>query len=69
MIAGRDWLVTGAMTAVLAVIFLLIPADVVLAVGLFGAYAVVIGVYLGIGAFTLKWGTQHPQASVSESRS
>ncbi|WP_308466692.1 hypothetical protein [Rathayibacter soli] len=60
--AGRDWLVVGAMTAVLAVVFLLIPADAVLAVGLFGAYAVVIGVYLAIGAFSLKWGTAQPQS-------
>ena len=66
--AARDWLVVGVLTAVLAVIFLLIPADAVLAVGLFGAYAVVIGVYLGIGGFTLKWGTQHPQPSTTETR-
>ncbi|MEO8907609.1 MAG: DUF308 domain-containing protein [Microbacteriaceae bacterium] len=64
LIAGRDWLVVGVLTAVLAIVFLLIPADAVLAVGLFGAYAVVIGVYLAIGAFTIKWGmTQHETSS------
>lgn len=62
---ARDWVAVGGLTAVLAVVFLVIPTDAVLAVGLFGAYAVVIGVYLGIGAFTLKWGTQHPQPSNS----
>lgn len=62
---SRDWVTVGGLTAVLAVVFLVIPTDAVLAVGLFGAYAVVIGVYLGIGAFTLKWGAQHPQTSNS----
>ncbi|HEY5222536.1 MAG TPA: DUF308 domain-containing protein [Microbacteriaceae bacterium] len=67
LVAGRDWLVIGVLTAVLAIVFLLIPADAVLAVGLFGAYAVVIGVYLAIGAFSLKWGTTQPQPSSTES--
>jgi uncharacterized membrane protein HdeD (DUF308 family) len=67
--AARDWLLVGGLTAVLAIVFLLIPADAVLAVGLFGAYAVIVGVYLGIGAFSLKWGTQHPQPSHTETRS
>jgi uncharacterized membrane protein HdeD (DUF308 family) len=58
--ASRDWLVVGAMTAALALIFLLIPSDAVLAIGLFGAYTVVAGVYLGIGAFSLKWSAEHP---------
>ncbi|MDQ1608114.1 MAG: hypothetical protein QOE16_846 [Microbacteriaceae bacterium] len=57
---SRDWITVGVLTAALALVFLLIPADAVLAVGLFGAYAVVLGVYLGIGGFSLKWGTQHP---------
>jgi uncharacterized membrane protein HdeD (DUF308 family) len=67
--AARDWLLVGGLTAVLAIVFLLIPTDAVLAVGLFGAYAVIVGVYLGIGAFSLKWGTQHPQPSHTETRS
>lgn len=53
--AARDLLLVGGLTAVLALVFLFIPADPVLAVGLFGAYAIIIGVYLAIGAFTLKW--------------
>ncbi len=57
--ASRDWLITGVMTAILAVIFLVIPSDAVLAIGLFGAYTIVVGVYLGIGAFSMKWSTQH----------
>ena len=58
--SARDWIVVGAFTAVLAIVFLLIPSDSVLAVGLFGAYAVILGVYLGIGGFSLKWAAQHP---------
>lgn len=52
--AGRDWLITGALTAVLALTFLLIPADAVLAIGLLGAWAVVVGVFQAIGAATLR---------------
>lgn len=55
---SRDWRVIGALTAILAIVFLMIPADSVLAVGLFGVYAVVLGVYLAIAGFSLKWGTQ-----------
>ncbi len=61
--SARDWIVVGAFTAVLAIVFLLIPSDSVLAVGLFGAYAVIIGVYLAIGGFSLRWATQHPNAT------
>jgi uncharacterized membrane protein HdeD (DUF308 family) len=68
-LAARDWLVTGALTAVLAIVYLVIPPDKVLAVGLFGAYAVIVGVYVGIGAFTIKWGVSHPdQQQATESR-
>lgn len=61
--AARDWIIVGAFTAVLAIVFLLIPSDSVLAVGLFGAYAVIVGVYLAIGGFSLKWAGQHPAAN------
>ncbi|WP_431278818.1 HdeD family acid-resistance protein [Leifsonia poae] len=52
--AARDWLVTGALTAILALIFLLIPSDAILAIGLFGAWAVVVGVFQAIGGVTLR---------------
>ena len=57
--SSRDWILVGTLTAVLALVFLVIPPDSVLAVGLFGAYAVIVGVYVGIGAFTLKFGLAH----------
>lgn len=56
-VVSRDWLIVGGLTAILAIVYLVIPADSVLAVGLFGAYAAVVGVYVGIGAFSLKWAT------------
>lgn len=71
--SARDRLVVGILTAVLAVVFLLLPPDAVTAVGLFGAYLAVVGVYLVIGGFSLKWaaaphrpGAAEPTASGSE---
>ena len=52
--AARDWLITGAITAVLALALLFSPADAVLAIGLFGAWAVIVGVFQAIGAATLR---------------
>lgn len=52
--AARDWLITGALTAVLAIAFLLIPVDALLSIGLFGAWAVIVGVFQGIGAVSLR---------------
>ncbi|TFC31519.1 hypothetical protein E3O53_04935 [Cryobacterium sp. TMT2-18-3] len=53
--ADRDWLLVGAVTVLLAVIFLLLPPNAVVSVGLFGAYLVMLGVYLAIAGFSLKW--------------
>lgn len=53
--AARDWIAAGAFTALLAIVFLLLPPDAVTAVGLLGAYLVILGVYLVIGGFSLKW--------------
>lgn len=53
--AARDWIVAGSVTAILAIVFLLLPPDTVTAVGLIGAYLVILGVYLLIGGFSLKW--------------
>lgn len=53
--AARDWLVIGVGTAVLALVFLLLPPHPVVSVGLLGAYAVMLGVFLGIAGFSLKW--------------
>ncbi|MFT4123021.1 MAG: hypothetical protein QM635_04215 [Microbacteriaceae bacterium] len=69
---AREWVFAGALTALLAVVALLIPADYTLAftgpdgigrtltgavvlVGVFGAYAAILGVYLAIAALSLRW--------------
>lgn len=75
--AARDWLSMGVLTAILALVFLVIPPDIaqhftgpdgvarsltssVILVGIFGAYCAILCVYLAIGGFSLKWGTQKP---------
>jgi uncharacterized membrane protein HdeD (DUF308 family) len=69
--SARDWIVTGAATAVLALVFLLLPPHAVVSVGLFGAYLVLLGVYLAIAGLSLKWatspGTRTPQTAANES--
>jgi uncharacterized membrane protein HdeD (DUF308 family) len=52
---AKDWMVVGTATAVLALLFLLLPPNTVVSVGLLGAYLVLIGVYLVIGGLSLKW--------------
>ena len=52
--AARDWLITGGLTAILALVLVFVPADAVLAIGLFGAWAVIVGVFQGIGAASLR---------------
>lgn len=61
--AARDWIAAGAFTAVLAIVFLLLPPDSVTAVGLLGAYLVILGVYLLIGGFSLKWAAAPERAA------
>jgi uncharacterized membrane protein HdeD (DUF308 family) len=58
--AARDWIAAGALTALLALVFVLLPLDPVTAVGLLGAYLVVLGVLLLIGGFSQKWAAAEP---------
>ena len=64
--AARDWIAVGGFTALLAIVFLLLPPDAVTAVGLLGGYLVILGVYLVIGGFSLKWAVA-PGAAASGS--
>ncbi|MCU1478999.1 MAG: hypothetical protein JWQ64_3692 [Subtercola sp.] len=64
---AKEWIAVGAFTALLALVFLIIPLDVVTAVGLFGGYAVMLGIYLVIGGFSLRWGPS-PASSTSLSQ-
>jgi uncharacterized membrane protein HdeD (DUF308 family) len=63
--SARDWLVAGVATAVLALAFLLLPPHVVVSVGLFGAYLVMLGVYLLIAGLSLKWAATDAVARVT----
>ena len=65
---ARDWLIVGALTAVLALVFLLLPPHAVVAVGLLGAYLVITGVYLviaGVSLFSAPADAQRDLASSS----
>ncbi len=62
--AARDWIAVGGFTAVLAIVFLVFPLDAVTAVGLLGGYFVIVGVYLVIGGFSLKWAAA-PESAAS----
>jgi uncharacterized membrane protein HdeD (DUF308 family) len=53
--SSRDHVVVGAATGLLALVYLIGREDPILLVGAFGAYAAIIGVYLAIAAFSLKW--------------
>ena len=52
---GRDWLTVGAFTAVLSLAYLLMTPNAVVSVGVFGAYSVIVGVFLAIAGLSLKW--------------
>lgn len=52
---AREWVAAGALTAIAALVFVLGPLDSVFAVGVLGAYAVILGVYLAIGGLSLRW--------------
>jgi hypothetical protein len=49
---GRDFLLSAILSAVLGLLFLVAPLDIVSAVGFFGAYLIVSGVQLGVAAAT-----------------
>ena len=54
-LAARDAVVVGAGTLLLGAVFAVLPPHPVVSVGLLGAYAVMVGVYLAIAALSLKW--------------
>ncbi|MCY7411713.1 MAG: hypothetical protein LH471_01530 [Salinibacterium sp.] len=73
---ARDWMFVGGLSVALAITALVIPANFnqpysvegvqgavtasVALVGVFGAYLAIIGIYLAIGAFSLKWSVAPP---------
>jgi len=63
--ASRDWAVVGALTVVFALVLIFFPTDPVFAVGMFGAYAAIVGLFLVIAGLSLRWGTQPAVATRS----
>lgn len=58
---SREWLTMGGFTAILAIIVSLFPVNDVYAVGLFGAYGAILGVYLVIAGISLR--SNEPQSA------
>jgi uncharacterized membrane protein HdeD (DUF308 family) len=73
---ARDWMFVGALTVALAITAFVIPANFnqpfsvegvsgavtasVALVGVFGAYLAIIGIFLAIASFSLKWSAAQP---------
>lgn len=64
---AKDWIAMGGLTGILALVFLLLPLTDLVAVGLFGAYGAVLGIYLVIAGPSLRWGTQAGATTTKES--
>ena len=65
--SARDWMLVGGLTAALSLAFLLLPPNAVVSVGLFGAYLVIVGVYLAIAGLSLKWASADVPAAAHSS--
>jgi len=73
---ARDWMFVGALSVALAIIAFVIPANFnqpfsvegvsgavtasVALVGVFGAYLAIVGIFLAIASFSLKWSATQP---------
>jgi uncharacterized membrane protein HdeD (DUF308 family) len=68
-VIARELLTLGALTAVLAIVIGVIPMNDVYAVGIFGAYAMIIGLFLVIAGISLRAGASAPAASTSTEKS
>lgn len=53
-VVAKEWLTIGGFTAILAIIETVVPMNDVYAVGIFGAYAAIIGVYQVIAGISLR---------------
>jgi uncharacterized membrane protein HdeD (DUF308 family) len=51
---AKEWLAIGGFTAILAIIEAVVPMNDVYAVGIFGAYAAIVGVYQVIAGISLR---------------
>jgi uncharacterized membrane protein HdeD (DUF308 family) len=66
--AAKDWIVVGAATGILALVFLLLPLTAVVAVGIFGAYGIMLGIFLLIAGLSLRWGTTNNSTKLVENK-
>ncbi|WP_105034734.1 hypothetical protein [Cryobacterium aureum] len=64
---AKDWLFTGIGGALLALLFLLLPPNPVVSVGLFGAYLVFLAVFLPIAGLSLKWDAPRQRSGATAS--
>jgi uncharacterized membrane protein HdeD (DUF308 family) len=64
---AKDWIAMGGLTGILALVFLVLPLTDLVAVGLFGAYGAVLGIYLIIAGLSLRWGTETGVRTAKES--
>lgn len=55
---AADWRFVAAFTLVAAIVFALLPSHDVVLVGLLGAYAIIVGVFHGIAAFSARAATK-----------
>jgi len=78
---ARDWMFVGALSVALAVTAFVIPANFnqpfsvegvsgavtasVALVGVFGAYLAIVGIFLAIASFSLKWSATQPRKQSS----
>lgn len=62
---AKEWLTIGGFTAILAIIEAVVPMNDVYAVGIFGAYAAVVGVYQVIAGISLRTETPSSPRKVS----
>ena len=64
-VVAREWLTLGGFTALLAIVIAVIPMNDVYAVGIFGAYATITGLFLVIAGLSLRAGASAAHASPS----
>ena len=62
---AKEWLTIGGFTAILAIIEAVVPMNDVYAVGIFGAYAAIVGVYQVIAGISLRSDAQSTTRKVS----
>jgi uncharacterized membrane protein HdeD (DUF308 family) len=66
IMSARDWMTSGIFTIVFALITFTTADTSLIAVGVFGTYTVLLGVFLLIAGLSLKWGIRRLQHDVQQ---